>query len=87
VDSEIYGTDTKALPPVLRAFGSKGGFAPGAAICLLFAVWAPLSLSCDALFVFIVFGGGFFCFDFAARSSSYFCAGFMPQHMTCEGIS
>jgi hypothetical protein len=32
-------------------------------------------------------GGGFFCFDFAARSSSYFCAGFMPQHMTCEGIS
>ena len=35
VDTEIYGTDTQALPPVLRAFGSKGGFAPGAAICLL----------------------------------------------------
>ena len=44
--------DTEALPTGLWQFGSEGGFAPGAAICLLFAL-------CKAPTIFqLLFGGG-----------------------------
>jgi hypothetical protein len=43
LDTELYGTDTQALPPVLRAFGWRAVLStePPCVCCL--TVWAPLS--------------------------------------------